>query len=91
MQIERLSELLDEQDLDALDTVSQRLQMTANKYGAHAISEKASELQSILNDDRDPHSILQVANELLDLCRSTQQSFLDANPAAAAAAEGRSA
>ena len=27
--------------------------------------------------DRDPHSIFQVANELLDLCRSTQQSLLD--------------
>lgn len=76
LQIEQLSRVLDEHDYDALDAISHRLQATAQTYGVNSISDKASELGNVLDVDRDPHSVLQVANELLDLCRSTQQSLL---------------
>ncbi len=79
LQIEQLSKVLDEQDYDALDAMSHRLQSTALKYGVEYIGDKASELGDILALDRDPHSILQVANDLLDLCRSTQRTLLDSN------------
>lgn len=76
LQIERLSEVLDERDFSALDAISRRLQLTACKYGADCISDKARELMNVLDAEHDPHSIVSVASELLDLCRSTQQSFL---------------
>ncbi|MEO8494561.1 MAG: diguanylate cyclase [Planctomycetota bacterium] len=85
MQIERLSEVLDEQDFDALDSMAQRLHLTAHQCGADCIGDKARELKGVLDSDRDPHSILEIANELLDLCRSTQGTFLalDSHPASA--------
>lgn len=76
LQLERLSEVLDEQDLDALDAMSRRLELTVLKYGAMGVSSKACELKETLDGERDPLEILQIANELLELCRSTQQSFL---------------
>jgi hypothetical protein len=76
-QIERLSQVLDLQDFDALDAMSSRLQSTAGKYGAESIAEKAAELGTILEADRDSYAIIRTANELLDLCRMTQQSFLN--------------
>ncbi|MCA9173082.1 MAG: diguanylate cyclase [Planctomycetales bacterium] len=78
LQIERLSDVLDEQDFESLEAISRRLHLSASQHGAEAISNKALELQAVLEHDRDPHSILLVANELLDLCRSTQRSFLAA-------------
>ena len=79
MQIEQLSKVLDELDYDSLDAIAHRLQSTAKKYGADTICEKADKLGNILSLDRDPHSIIQVANELLDLCRATQQSLLESD------------
>jgi response regulator RpfG family c-di-GMP phosphodiesterase len=87
LQIERLSQVLDEQDFDSLDAMSRRLRLTADKCGAEFIGEKASELGTILDADRDPHSIMRVANELLDLCRSTQQQFLESQCASEQAAD----
>jgi hypothetical protein len=79
LQIEQLVKVLDSQDYDALDAVSFRLQSTAQKFGAEQIGQKAAELGVILSLDRNPHSVIQAANELLDLCRATQASFLDAS------------
>ena len=76
-QIERLSQVLDLQDFDALDAMSNRLQATAAQYGAQSIAEKAAELGTTLEADRDSYAIIRTANELLDLCRMTQQSFLE--------------
>ncbi|TWU08137.1 sensor domain-containing diguanylate cyclase/phosphohydrolase [Stieleria varia] len=78
LQIERLAEALDDHDYDSLDAMSTRLQMTAEKYGAQRISSKASELKRVLDSDRDHQSITQIASEMLDLCRFTQHSFVDA-------------
>ena len=77
LQIERLAEALDALDFETLDAMSCRLQLTAEKYGASRISGKARELKSVLDSDRDHQSITQIANEMLDLCRFTQHSFLD--------------
>lgn len=79
LQIEQLARVLDDQDYDALDAAAFRLKSTAQKYGADRIGQKAEELGVILGLDRNPHSIIQVANELLDLCRATQASFLEAS------------
>ena len=81
LQLERLSDVLDEQDFDSLEAISQRLQLIECDEGADRISDKATKLKKILDNDRDPHSILQVANELLDLCRSTQQAFIESESA----------
>lgn len=76
LQIERLAEALDDQDYDSLEAMSSRLHLTAEKYGAERISGKARELKTVLDNDRDHQSITQIANEMLDLCRFTQHSFL---------------
>jgi len=76
LQMERLADTLDNQDFDAIDALSRKLHLTARKGGVTSIEEKSGELEKVLESDRDPHAILQMANELLDLCRSTQQSFL---------------
>ena len=76
LQIERLTAVLDKQDFDSLDAICRHLQLTANKHAAGNIAGKAKELGDILDADRDPHTILRTALELLEMCRSTQQAFL---------------
>jgi hypothetical protein len=77
LQIERLSEALDAHDYEKLEAMSMRLQTTAQKYGIDSISETAQELFGVLKSDRNEDTIIQLANEILDLCRATQHSFLD--------------
>ena len=77
LQLEALSTALDRRDLDALDAMSRRLHSVAEQHGAVEIAEKTAALDSILQSDRDLMSVIQTANELLDLCRSTQSSFLE--------------
>ena len=76
LQLEQLYNVLDEQDFGALAALSHRLESTARKCGLDNIGAKASHLGKALEVEQDAHEILGVANELLDLCRSTQQSFL---------------
>ena len=76
-QIQGLVAALESQNLEELNAVSGRLRATAEKRGAQDIAAKASQLNSILDTDLDPHGIFRVANELLDLCRSTQAAILD--------------
>ncbi|MDA0660591.1 MAG: diguanylate cyclase [Planctomycetota bacterium] len=76
LQIERLMAVLEEQDLDKLCTLSQRLHATAQKFGAEKIAEKAVELESYLGNEPDLYGVMQTANELLDLCRSAQATFV---------------
>ncbi len=80
MQIERLMDVLDGQDAEQIRTLSQRLSATATKYGATEIAAKAAELEAHFQEDYDLLGVMQSAMELLDLCRSTQYSFLNAEP-----------
>jgi hypothetical protein len=48
----------------------------AAKQGVTAIAEQAAELQQTVSEDADLLTILETAGELLELCRSTQRSYL---------------
>ena len=85
MQLERLVEVLDRQNLEEIQVLSQRLSATAKKYGAREIADKAAELDACLKSDHNLLGFMQAANELLDLCRSTQSSFFRAESTICAA------
>jgi diguanylate cyclase (GGDEF)-like protein/putative nucleotidyltransferase with HDIG domain len=81
-QIERLLAALDRQDLNGLQTLVGRLKASATKHRVSAIADKASELELVLDTDADLISVLQLSNELIDLCRATQKSYLSASKSA---------
>lgn len=79
LQIERLIEALDDQDIRGMGSLSQRLSATATKYGAHGVAMAASELEQAIKDKGDLLDILHAANQLLDECRASQISLVN-NP-----------
>jgi len=76
VQIERLAGALDAQDFPNLSAMAGRLAATAQKEGVPAIAELAADLERSANGDSDLLSVLQLTTELLELCRSTQNSYL---------------
>ena len=79
MQIEHLAAALDDQDLDRLAAMAQRVQKVAVQFGVEPVASQASLLSQAVGDsDRDLLSVLQSAGDLLSLCRSTQTTYIDA-------------
>jgi diguanylate cyclase (GGDEF)-like protein/putative nucleotidyltransferase with HDIG domain len=76
LQIERLAVALDNQDLTGLKVMASRLNTMAAKQGVTEIADQAAELQQTVSEDADLLTILETAGELLELCRSTQRSYL---------------
>lgn len=77
VQIEGLVAALDEQDLDDMRILAERLKSTASSFAADEIAHKASELELAAQSDDDLLGVMQTAAELLDLCRSTQGALLE--------------
>lgn len=76
LQIERLSSALDDRDLNGLKIMANRLNTVATKQGVSEIAERAAQLEQSVTDDLALMEIVGSANELLDLCRCTQKSYL---------------
>lgn len=76
-QLGRLISALDDQDLASMSILAERLETTATRYGADEIAQKAHELRNSVQSDEDLFGVMQIASELLDLCRSTQSALLD--------------
>ena len=78
MQIEHLSAALDDQDLDRLAAMASRVRQVATQYGVQPVADQAEQLSRAVDDsEQDLLSVLQSAGNLLTLCRSTQQSYLE--------------
>jgi hypothetical protein len=75
-QIELLVTALDEQNLEDLRDLTERLHMTAREAGIDNMADITAQLTAALQHDKDMIGIMQVANELLDLCRLTQVSLI---------------
>ena len=75
-QIERLVTAIDDRNLAGLKILAQRLEQTAAMCGAPDIAAKAKELHQAVVDDRDLMIVLVEACELVNLCRSTQDTIL---------------
>ena len=78
MQIERLASALDAQDYRNLSAMAGRLAATASKEGVSPIAERASELAVLAASEPDLMRIVSLTTELLQLCRSTQSSYIAA-------------
>lgn len=77
IELERLATAVDQQNLQVLKAMATRLAAKATKSGAHAIAERALELQDAVVAGGDLIGVLRTANDLLEECRSTQASFVD--------------
>jgi hypothetical protein len=76
LEIERLACALDAQDIFGLAALAGRLKTTATKYGVPQIAELAEQLQQSATDEPDLIHLVQLTNDLLNLCRSTQNAYL---------------
>jgi hypothetical protein len=78
MQIERLADALDSKDLASLTAMAGHLSATALKEGVPQIADLAGQLQQLARSQPDLMEMVKLTTELLELCRSTQVSYLAA-------------
>ena len=76
--LEQLVASLDDQDVNRLLDITDTLQITATTHGLHDIARQSKQLHEILGEPHDEIEVMQMAGELLDMCRSTQSTLLDA-------------
>jgi putative nucleotidyltransferase with HDIG domain len=76
LQIERLAGALDAQDFPNLAAMASRLSATASQEGVPEIAQLAIELESCASADPDLMTVVKLTTDLLQLCRSTQRSYL---------------
>lgn len=76
LQIESLMAALDNQDVSGLQVLADRLHEIAQKCQVSEIAEKASELAKSTQKKSDVTEVLNTANELIELCRSTQSCYI---------------
>ena len=74
--LEKLIAALDDQDADQLSDITQSVQITATTHGLMDIAKLSQQLHDILEEEHDQIEIMQMAGELMDLCRSTQSTLL---------------
>ena len=67
---------LDDQDLPNLAAMAGRLAASAAKDGVTQVAELAAELEASATTDPDLIRVVQLTTDLLELCRSTQSSYL---------------
>lgn len=77
--LENLIDALDEQDIAQLLDITATLQITSTRHGLMNIAKLSQQLHSALGEDFDQIDIMQMAGELLDMCRSTQCILLAAS------------
>ena len=77
LQIEHLAAALDDRDMDRLGALAARLRTVAERFGVKELADQAEGLEQAVDSEGDLISVLQSANDLLRLCRSTQKSYID--------------
>jgi diguanylate cyclase (GGDEF)-like protein/putative nucleotidyltransferase with HDIG domain len=77
LQMERLACALDTADRSTLKEMTGRLRSTAAQFDINELAAAAGDLeQSLDTDETEWCQIVQIATDMLDLCRATQRSFL---------------
>jgi HD-GYP domain-containing protein (c-di-GMP phosphodiesterase class II) len=76
-QIERLTDALQNQDIEGVATLAHRMNLTAIRYNSPEIARVASQLENVCHADADIKGLVEVTNELLGLCRFAQRAYLD--------------
>lgn len=82
--IEQLVLALDRRDLTGLRDIASHMNRVAAKQGATTVADQAAGLEAaLISEDADLLAVLHEANELLKLCRQTQQPEIERAPALA--------
>ena len=76
--IENLAEALDDKDLGQLNLMASRLGATATECRAGSIAAVTSKIEAAIAEKADWINLMVLTGDLLDLCRSTQASYLSA-------------
>ena len=76
VEMERLASAVDRADLTTLETLAARLRTTATTHDLQPIAAAAELLQSQLGEEGELLDVVRTTNQLLDLCRSTQDAYL---------------
>lgn len=79
LQMESLSAAIDDHDSQGVAALAKRLSHTALKHGVNHVAVKANELANQSDGAVAEAELIAAANELLDMCRSTQSALLDAS------------
>ena len=73
--IEELYEAIHEQDVDRLKSVVTELKQDANQTGE--VSNAADRLDSMIQEEDNLEKVLQLANEVVDICRSSRSTLVE--------------
>ncbi|MCP4710485.1 MAG: diguanylate cyclase [Planctomycetes bacterium] len=76
LEIERIACALEFQDLSLIGAIVENLVANANKLGLNEIAESADNLKQSTTKEHDYLYLIEQTNDLLELCRSHQQSCL---------------
>src|SRR5262249_29148316 len=76
LEIERLAGALDAQDFPNPAAMASRLSATASQEGIPEIAQLSIELEACASADPDLMTVVKLTTDLLQLCRSTQSSYL---------------
>ena len=76
-QIERIANAADQSNKKSLHALAGRLKLTARREGVEEIADLSERIEFAMNEDGEMAEILEMTNELLHLCRETQQAFLE--------------
>ena len=77
LQIERLAQAVDDQDSAGIRALAARLEQTAARGGIHEIECVAAEIREATDEDTDLYGLLQLVDQLMNLCRSVQNVYVD--------------
>jgi diguanylate cyclase (GGDEF)-like protein/PAS domain S-box-containing protein len=76
LEIQRLAEMIDTQDIGGVRSIAGRLKSLAQKEGIQEIAQVSSQLEVEAHQQTDLTILLSTVRELLNLCRSTQKVYL---------------
>ena len=75
-QIEQLAEVLDNHDVESLGILSRRLAHMATQSGIGSIASLATEISETVDQNPDLPVLIELTNDLIELCRATQGAYL---------------
>lgn len=80
LMLEQLIAALEDQDVTQLLDITDSLQITATTHGLMEIAKTSQLLHQSLEEGYDEIEVMQLAGELLDMCRATQATLTEAEP-----------
>lgn len=76
IQIERLADAMEKQDVNGIGVLASRLNMTAVKHGLVDVAEVAGKLESAVASDAELQTLVSLTSDLMGICQTAQQAYL---------------